>query len=233
MQSLELQATIKIDVIQMKERQHAGIRPFPAQVMADICPFQMRTQRFCNGAAKPFIEIAQNNARSGKARMVDDLIVEQPPRLRAVFKERCAEVDIEDMQHGGVQLYVGAQASSGFTTPGRDVIVAMNVDGKPAEDDIPVTAAAKLARFSEGKMQAEFFGNKSSLIRFAIPPFDTQNFLQRNDVRVNLAQDVHNPAWAHTSIQTSTFVNVIGYDSNCLVGVLTQFQIQQLDINIF
>src|SRR6476660_7519734 len=84
---LELQSLIKVDVIEMKDRQNAGVGSRSLQVIANIGMLQMRLQRSRNNASHPFIEIAQDNACALDFTMVDDLFFKQAARLLPMLKQ--------------------------------------------------------------------------------------------------------------------------------------------------
>jgi hypothetical protein len=48
---------------------------------------------------------------------------------------------------------------------------------------------------------------------FASLTFHADNFLQRNDVRINLTQDLRDPVRSHAPIQTTALMDIVGSDT--------------------
>jgi len=69
----------------------------------------------------------------------------------------------------------------------------MDADWEPREYNVPVAAATKLSSFAEREIETEFLGNKSDLIRLPVPALDAQNFLQSNNIRVDVGQNLGDP----------------------------------------
>ena len=155
--------------------------------------------------------------------MVDDAIIEQPARLRTMFKKCSAQVNIKYMERCRVEFDIGPQTTPRLTALCRNVIVPVDVDWKARQYDIAVAPAPKAPVLTECEIETEFFGDKSSLVRLATPAFDAQHFLKCNDIGINLNENIDDAARANAAVQPPAFVNVIGDDSNCLVG-RSQFQ---------
>ena len=132
--------------------------------------------------------------------MIDDPLLEQTSRLCPVFKERRAEVDIKYVESSCVDANVRPQTPAGFTASGAEVVIAVNPNGMPRQYDVAVTATFEAPRFPKREMKTEFFGNEANLICLTVAALDAQNFLQRNDVRIDFVQDVDNPTGADSTI---------------------------------
>src|SRR5262245_36050345 len=60
---LQSQIAIKVHMIQMHQRQHAGIGPPAVQMELNVNAYEFLLQHSRNQATRPFVEIAQHQAR--------------------------------------------------------------------------------------------------------------------------------------------------------------------------
>ena len=152
--------------------------------------------------------------------MVHNLLLEQPAGLLSMLPEGSSEVDIEHMQFTAAYMDVGAQASARLTAGFGDVVIPFDLNRKTAEYDIAVASATDSAILAKRSVKAQIVGNITELVFMEFAAFEAQYFLQRNNVCVDLLQNVDDSVRTHQSIQTATFVYVVSDDSNRVRGLL-------------
>lgn len=135
-----------------------------------------------------------------------------------MLKTRGAEMNIEYVKGGRPESDIGSQASSGFATVHRQIIVAVDVNRKSRQYEVAVTAAIQPPRLPKRGVESEFFSDESSLVRLATLALDAQYLLEGNDICVDFAQDIHDAARPNTTIQAAAFVNVVGDNSDRLAA---------------
>ena len=89
---------------------------------------------------------------------------------------------------------------------------------KAAEHDIAVSRTSQPARFAKCEVKSQFIGNEAKLILLATTTLNAQHFLQGNDVCIYCLQHIRNAVGADATVQSSTLVNIVGYDSK-MVGL--------------
>jgi hypothetical protein len=89
---------------------------------------------------------------------------------------------------------------------------------KPGQHDIAVPAAFVKAVLAESETESEFIGNILRLIFFGRSPFEAYHFLKRNDVCIELTQDLDNAVRPDAAVHTAAFMNVIGSNSKKTEG---------------
>ena len=85
-----------IDVVEMQERQNAGIGSLAPQMYAQIDRLQLLLEHGGGQALTPFVEVAEHDLRRVNPAIVHDR--GKPLRLVAALAERRAEMHIEQMQ---------------------------------------------------------------------------------------------------------------------------------------
>jgi hypothetical protein len=209
----KLQGAIEIDVIEIEDWEHARISAGFPQVAAKICSLQMGPESSRYRTTEPLVKVSQDDPRTSQVIVTHDAILKELPCLFPVFKERCAEVDVENMKRRRPQQDVGTQASAGFTATRGDVVVAIVPNRKPGENHVPVAASLMDPVFPERKVVSEFFRKEAGLILIAIPAIHAHNFLERNDICVDFPENFGDSARADPPVQASTFVDVVSGDA--------------------
>jgi hypothetical protein len=119
-------------------------------------------------------------------------------------------------------LDVGAQAAALLAAANAYVVVARRAQGQARQHDVAVHAALMLSSLADTVIHPQLFGDESRLIRFAWAAFVAHDLLERDDVRVDLAQHFDYARGPHAAVESLALVNVVrGYPQPlCLIPVL-------------
>ena len=63
--SLKTESSVKINMIEMEQRQNTRIRPRFSEMQFWFDAFEFVSQKLCRQAVRPFVEIARDNAFAG------------------------------------------------------------------------------------------------------------------------------------------------------------------------
>lgn len=108
---------------------------------------------------------------------------------------------------------IGAQTTTGFAPRRRNIVVAIDVDRRPAQNDVAVATAFQPPVFAKNEIETEFIRNEPCLVFDRIGVFDAQNFLERDDVGIDLLQDLDDSLRSSPPIHSPAFMNVVCDDS--------------------
>lgn len=210
----QFQSFVEVDVIQMQERQNAGISALSPEVKANVCALEVFFQQARSHTARPFVEISKQDSRAYVVAVFQHVFVQQLFSLMPPFDERRSQVDVVNVQRlFAVQVNVYAQASALFSTCDADVVVARGDYWEAAQDYVAVSAALQLPVFSQPEIQAKLAGDEMRLVVLVFLALNAMNFLHGYDVGVNFAQYFNDPLRAQTAIYPHAFVNVVSGDS--------------------
>jgi hypothetical protein len=217
--TLQAQAFIKIDVIEWEERESPGERSKLPEIAPDVCLVQVRSHARRHRTSNPLVEITDDDAGAFQIFAGNDAAINQLARLLALFEEAGTEVHIENVDNPAVELNIGPQAATPFTTAGADVEVLVAFNGKACQQHVPITPTLVLPILSKCKMESKFVGYKLCLILFRLLSLDADNFLKRNDIRMHFPKDADDTVRTDTPIHATAFVDVIGNDANYRTGL--------------
>jgi hypothetical protein len=89
-------------------------------------------------------------------------------------------------------------------------MVVIGDDWESAEQCIAVGCAAEPAILTDAKVVTEILSNRVHLVVFTLCIVHPDNFLQRNNVRIDLSQHLSNAHGSHTPVESATLMNVVG-----------------------
>ncbi|HMB83564.1 MAG TPA: hypothetical protein VKI40_05865, partial [Terriglobales bacterium] len=118
------------------------------------------------------------------------------------------QMNVKNMEGGRHPLNIRVQAAALLTPLFSYVVVLDGTQWKPTEQQVAVCPAVESAVFTKAEIEAKFCGNKVRLIFLALS-VNAQNFLKRDDIRINLMQHFHDASWVHPPVESAALVNVI------------------------
>jgi hypothetical protein len=213
LKAFQTEPAIKVNVIQTEERKSPWKRAELSEVGSDIRFVQVWRHGGCYRAAHPLIEISENDTRALQVLIEDNALLKKLASLFPLLEESCAEMNVEHVQRIVVEANIGAQAPAAFPPSGTDVIVLMSLYRESRQHDIAVAASLVPAILAERKVEPQFPCDESRLVLFARTAFNTDNFLQRNDIGTQFTQDFDDSIGTDLSINATTFVYVVGDDA--------------------
>src|SRR6478609_11231164 len=182
--ALDFDLACVIDVIEVHERQHTRIRAAAPQVRRKVDAIQALAEQRRGGPARPLIEIAEHDLRSGDTAMADDR--GEPFGLHPTLEDRRAEVHVVDVQRPSFDVHVHPLAAARFARLPGQVVAYVVHDGEAAEHDVAVGVAAEDPRGRHDPAHAE---RRADLLRLAlVPRAGADHLLQRDDVGANALQ---------------------------------------------
>jgi hypothetical protein len=87
------------------------------------------------------------------------------------------------------------------------------LNGKTGQQNVAVGATLVAPIFSKFGVITQLFGQEARLMLFASTSLDANDFLQRDNIRVDRAQDFRDAFRPHATIQAATLMYVIRSDS--------------------
>jgi hypothetical protein len=201
---------VKIDVIEMEQRQDAGICARTPQASLNIHTLKLGVKQACGKTPCPFVEVSQYNPGPLELAAVQNIRSQQHPGLLTSFEIRSPQVHVKDMQQSAArQLQVYSNTATPFPAIRADVVVAGGAQGISAEYQVPVGTAIQPAGNSHMRPHSQRTGDKSGLIFLRIMAARTYNLLQRDDVGVDLPQHLHNALGAYPAIHTAALMDIV------------------------
>ena len=199
-----------INVVEMQERQDAGVGAFAPQVHAQIDRLQLLAQRRGGDAAAPFVEIAEHDLRRVNPPVVHDR--GKALGLVAPLAKRGAEVHVEKMQRALLDHQIHPLAAPWLARlPGQVVLIVL-LDRKLRQHDVAELMAAQVAdrrhHPAHAKAGAYLLGLALSVGAGA------DDLLERDDVGVQSAEDVDGALGKGAPVQPATPVDVVGDDAD-------------------
>jgi hypothetical protein len=205
-----VERVFKVNMIEMQKRQHAGISFRPRQMSANIRASEMRAEQSRCQPARPLVEVSEHNSRARQPAVVQYRLINQLAPLMAALKESGSQMDVEDVQQSVCGDFdICAKASSLLAPAHADVIAAGFAQRKTAQHHVAIYAAFKHPRPADRMSHAQLLGYESRLIVFGRGVGYAQDFLKRDDVGIDFAQDFRDALRPHSAIKAATFVNII------------------------
>jgi hypothetical protein len=119
-------------------------------------------------------------------------------------------MQVKHMQGCRIQLDVNAQAAAAFAPARGEIVVPADVNRESRQDEVPVSSSLEPTSMAEGHMESESLRDEARLILVRVPAFDTDNFLQRNNISIDSLKDVHNPSRIYPLVHSATLVDIVG-----------------------
>jgi hypothetical protein len=201
---------VKIDVIEVEQRQDAGISARTPRASLNVHTLKLGVKQACGKTPCPFVEVSQYDPGSSELAVVQNIRGQQHSGLLTSFEICSPQVYVKDMQQCTArQLQVYANATAPFPAVCADVVVAGGAQGISAEYQVPVSATIQPAGHSHIRPHSHWTGYKSGLIFLRIMAAGTYNLLQRDDVGVDLLQYLHNALGAYPAVHTAALVDIV------------------------
>jgi hypothetical protein len=214
---LQSQISTEVNMVELKQRKYSGITLRPALARPDFRPLEVSAEQARSQPLGPLVQISKDDFVSAQLEIGEDLLAKDPPRLFPPFEERRAEVKIKDMQPpSGFQVDIRAEATSAFPGWHGKVVVAGAADRKAGEQCVSVGSSFVPAILANFRVESQFLGQVPRLMVFPMLAFNTNHFLQCDDIRVGVAQYAQNSIWPHAPIEAPAFVHVISSHSQAL-----------------
>ena len=138
-------------------------------------------------------------------------MVREPLRLMPALEERGAEMDVVEVQRAALGGDVDALHAALFTGLPREIVLDVLGDRQPAQDRVAELVAAQLARRRHHPPHPE---QRPELLRMApVVRSGADDFLQRDDVGVDRAEDRGDPLRARAAVEAAAAMNVVGRDA--------------------
>src|SRR5262245_45420282 len=202
----------------MHDGQHAGIGARTLQVKSNVPALKMLVQQPRRQTASPFVEIAEHDARPRPPGVTEDGLADQFARLMPALNEGGSEVHVINMQPSLFRpLFrhadIHAQTSALFAPGHADIVILKFQQREAAEHEVAVNSLPQLTVMSHAIVKAQFARDVMRLIGLAVAPLYAEDFLQRDDVGLNLLQHAYDSLRAEPPINSDTFMHVVSDDS--------------------
>lgn len=111
--------------------------------------------------------------------------------------------------------HVGLEQATRFSKSDREVDVRQGVQGPLGQDEIPVTAVAKLVLRVKGAVPAEPLGEQLHLVFMTQRRHALSYLLQQDDVRLRRFDDGHRPSQVVSAVDAAdALVDIPRHDAN-------------------
>ena len=184
------------------------MRP-PAQVLAEVDALQPLGEDVLRDAARPLVEIAQDDLRPRHAPIVNER--GELGGLVAPLEQRRAQMDVVEMQRVIVERQVDALHAAVLARFPRQIVLHVMAHRKPAEHDVAEQRRAQVARRRHDPAHAERgaeFGGLSGLERAG-----ADHFLERDDVGIDHREHARDAFDAGAAVEAAGAMNVVGGDA--------------------
>ena len=217
-QPLQLQRVVVVDVVEMHEGQEPRIRPLPLEVLADIHALQVRAEEMRGEAGRPLVEVPEHDARPGELLVAQDLHVREPSALVAPLDVVRAQVDVEHVHHRPADVDVDVQAAAPLEALHAEVVVLHRLHREAGQDHVAVGGPPQLAVLAQAELEAHLVGDVARLVLVVPGLLPRHHLLEGDDVRLDLAQHVHDAPRARAAIEAAAAVDVVGRDPDPVHG---------------
>jgi hypothetical protein len=211
----QFEIAVEIDMVEMKDGQNAGKGARFSEMSFRVDALKFRFKEPGRQPARPFVEIARDDAFTGKARVFENVRVEQFMNLPPPLEKRRSEMDVEKLQ-----VFVSAerdlrqQAAARLAFVDTDVEILRMPHRQTREHRVAVEPAFDLPIFAEEIIHFQLVGDKFGLMVTLVRIFMTQNLLQGDDVGVDFLQNLGDALGRKTPVDADAFVNVICCDAD-------------------
>ena len=105
------------------------------------------------------------------------------------------------------------EAATRFVTTARQVVVSIGNEREPAENGVAVRPASQSSILADAKIETELLGDRVYLVVFACRLVHADNFLEGDDVGIDLLQDFGNSFRPHLAVEPLALMNVVSCDA--------------------
>jgi len=135
-------------------------------------------------------------------------------RLVTTFEKTRAEVDVENLHRSlrVVGFDYDFQTTSRFVAPAGQIVIVFGNDRESGQNRVPVSRAAKPSILADAKIETEFLRDRLYLVVFPRRLIHAHDFLEGDDVGIDLFQYFGNAFWPHTAIKSLALMNVVSCD---------------------
>lgn len=180
--TFDFELRIVINVIEVHHGKDPGIGSATLKIRANVGAFKLSGKYLRHMPARPFVEIAEHDARSFERLVAKHRFIDQALGLLSPFEERRSQMHVEYMQSSALREYIRAKASTLFAAHHAHVQIAMRSQGVAAENEVPVSISQKLPVLSECRVGAKVMRQVFAL--------HAEYFLKRDDIRIHFRQDI-------------------------------------------
>jgi len=97
-----------------------------------------------------------------------------------------------------------------FVATARQIVISIRNERKPAENSVAVGPTSQSSILTDAKIKTEFLGDRMYLVVFARRLIHADNFLERDDVGIDLLQHFGNSFRPHLAVEPLALMNVVG-----------------------
>lgn len=101
------------------------------------------------------------------------------------------------------------EATTRFVAPARQIVVSIGDDWEPAKNGISIRSTSQSSILPGAKIETKFLGNRVNLVVFTSRIIHADNFLEGDDVGIDLLQDFRNPFRPHLAVEPLALMNVV------------------------
>lgn len=166
---------------------------------------------------RPYVKIAEDDARARDVNGLEEILIDQPDRLRPALPVCRAKVHIEDMQKLRAYAQVRTEQSPFLPTGNTQIDVPGAFNGLRLNVTFAVDSAAMLPGFFYRMRISELVREIASLVVLDRTAFVAHYLLQGYDVSVDLGEDLTDAFHAKAAIESPAFVNVVGRMRNRVI----------------
>jgi hypothetical protein len=158
---------------------------------------------------RPFVEVAQHDARAGDIYRSEQVLIHQPDCLCSALAVRCTEMNVEYMEKVMSDMDVGPEHAPRFATWHGEIDLSDQPEVKSAESHISVDTAAMLASLSDRVYISELGCQITGLMLLDGSTLVVDHFLECDYIRVQFAQNPSNALDSSAPIESASLMNVV------------------------
>ena len=133
----------------MQNGQNPRKRARPSEMLFGVDRLKIRFEKLGRKPARPFVEIARDDAFSRKFRVFENVRVEKPVNLPAAFEKRRAEMHVEKLQSlVPAERDFGQKTAARFVFMNADVEILRMFDRQTAQHGVAVESFLDPAIFA-------------------------------------------------------------------------------------
>ena len=196
-------------MVEVQDRKKTRVGAAVGQMIAEVDAVQALAEHLGRQAAHPLVEIAEHELRSADVPIANDR--RQPLGLMPPLEDGGPEMHVVNVERAAVHGDIDALKPPRLARLPRQIVLEVLDDRKPAEHGIAELMAAQMAR---GRHHPPHPEQRAELLRVpAVTRPRTDDFLQRDDVGVDDADQGGGAIGARASIEAAAAMNVVGRDT--------------------
>ena len=138
------------------------------------------------------------------------LRLEQALHLVTPLEETGAEVNVEDVENPQRRLQIRSNTTSPLSMSPTEIHIARSDNRPAAEKRIAIRAPQVMPRAAENGLQSERVSERLHLT--LTPITGREDFLQCDDVRIDLSEHIPNALYRYATIHATTLVDVVRHN---------------------